>query len=136
MQPYLNYSWPNNYNPYLQPTQMSASNYQQPQIQQQNVTCMNGRFVNDMNEITANDVPMTGSYAIFPKNDMSEIYAKAWNANGQITTMTYKLSKPEEPKQVEHAQVDLTEVNDRLDRIEKILAARSTKTRKEANADD
>lgn len=49
-------------------------------------------------QITANDVPMDGSVAIFPKQDMSEIYTKSWNADGTIRTVVYKpytASKPD-----------------------------------------
>lgn len=137
MQGYPNYSW--GYNPYLQGTQMSLPTYQQPQMQQQmSQTQMSGRFVNDVAEITANDVPMTGTYAIFPKQDMSEIYAKAWDSNGQIKTIRFKADIPSaEPiKPSETSPVDFTEVNERLDRIEKILSARNSRTKKEAGTDD
>lgn len=40
--------------------------------------------------IVANDVPMNGSVAFFPKSDLSEIYAKQWSADGTISTMVFK----------------------------------------------
>ena len=40
--------------------------------------------------INANEVPMDGSMAFFPKQDMSEIYVKGWNADGTINTIVYK----------------------------------------------
>ena len=40
--------------------------------------------------INANEVPMDGSMAFFPKQDMSEIYVKGWNADGTIKTVVYK----------------------------------------------
>lgn len=68
--------------------------YQQvaPQIQMPNQFSLSGKIVPTMEVITANDVPMDGSVAIFPKQDMSEIYAKQWNADGTIRTVVFKPS--------------------------------------------
>ena len=50
---------------------------------------LNGKVVDTIEQITANDVPMDGSVAIFPKKDMSEIYLKSWTPNGTIATVVY-----------------------------------------------
>ena len=71
-------------------------NYQYPYSpaprypQQELVIGISGRQVQSISEINANEVPMNGSMAYFPKNDMSEIYAKGWNADGTIKTIVYK----------------------------------------------
>ena len=102
MQPYQNfYSQMSNYgqmmpNPYmdrmaqlqqyqqnLQPAQIPGAYQQQPQG-------IIGRSVNDFSEITANDVPMDGRSAVFPKNDMSEIQVRTWGNDGKIITTSYK----------------------------------------------
>lgn len=67
-----------------QPMQMN----QQPMPQQ--TVGINGRVVQSVENINANEVPMDGSMAFFPKQDMSEIYVKGWNANGTIKTTVYK----------------------------------------------
>lgn len=67
-----------------QPMQMN----QQPMPQQ--IIGINGRIVQAVENINANEVPMDGSMAFFPKQDMSEIYVKGWNANGTINTIVYK----------------------------------------------
>lgn len=67
-----------------QPMQMN----QQP-IPQQTVG-INGRVVQAVENINANEVPMDGSMAFFPKQDLSEIYVKSWNADGTIKTIVYK----------------------------------------------
>jgi hypothetical protein len=67
-----------------QPIQMN----QQPMPQQ--IAGINGRIVQTVENINANEVPMDGSMAFFPKQDMSEIYVKGWNANGTINTIVYK----------------------------------------------
>ena len=71
---------------------------QQQSIQPQQQAGLNGKVVQAVEQITANDVPMDGSVAVFPKQDMSEIYAKSWNADGTIRTIVYKpytASKPD-----------------------------------------
>ena len=72
------------YPQYLQ--QMQAARYQP----QQQPVGINGRMVQSVENINANEVPMDGSMAFFPKQDMSEIYVKAWDANGLIKTIVYK----------------------------------------------
>ena len=67
----------------LQPAQMPGTYPQQPQG-------IIGRSVNDFSEITANDVPMDGRRAVFPKNDMSEIQVRTWGNDGKIITTSYK----------------------------------------------
>lgn len=70
---------------YFQPAQ--TQQIQQPQM---NPIGINGKIVPSVENITANDVPMDGSVAFFPKQDMSEIYAKSWNADGTIRTIVFK----------------------------------------------
>lgn len=70
-----------------------ADSIQQPQIQQpmpQQIAGINGRMVQAVENINANEVPMDGSMAFFPKQDLSEIYVKGWNADGTIKTIVYK----------------------------------------------
>lgn len=108
MQPYMNYSVPMNngynsqipmQNPYqqrmdflqsyqqsLQPAQMPVSNQQAQPIQ----NGLNGRIVQSADMITVNDVPMDCTAAVFPKQDMSEIYVKYWDNNGIIRTIVFK----------------------------------------------
>ena len=100
-----------NNNPYLQ--------MNQPQIQ--------GKVVNGFNEITANDVPMTGSNAYFPKADNTEISVRRWNNNGTISESLYRLVEPTVATQVEETtNADYSDefkaISDRLDRIEKLIA--------------
>lgn len=99
MQPYVN--------PYY--LQQPYQNYPQYPLK----TGISGKIVNEMNQITANDVPMDGSVAFFPRQDLSEVYAKSWNADGTIRTMTYKpvfntdMNKPS--SDTERAKLDLPE---------------------------
>lgn len=148
MQPYVNpyylqqnqQSYPQYYNPLAQ-VQNRAIDYQQnmPNTYQQNqiVQGINGKIIAEMSQITANDVPMDGSVAFFPKQDLSEVYAKSWNADGTIRTVTYKPVLDNEPKNVptdtEKLKCELSdeategimskfdEISDRLGQLEKSL---------------
>lgn len=147
MQPYVNpyylqqnqQGYPQYYNPLAQ-VQNRTIDYQQnmPNTYQQNqiVQGINGKIIAEMSQITANDVPMDGSVAFFPKQDLSEVYAKSWNADGTIRTVTYKPVLDNEPKTApgpEKIKCDLSEesaqnimkkfdeISDRLGQLEKSL---------------
>lgn len=74
----------------MQQLQQPTQQIQQPQFQAQQLPQLIGRPVNQVEEITANDVPMNAPYALFPKSDLSEIYLKSWTANGTIQTIAFK----------------------------------------------
>ena len=100
MNPYpnLGYTPQTPYSPYtynmnfMQPQRMQQPELQYQQInnQQQQFQSVNGKIVPAMENINPNDVPMDGSVAFFPKQDLSEIYVKSWNADGTIRTITFK----------------------------------------------
>lgn len=80
-----------NYAPYQQIQQQRFQPQEQyPAIQNQQAIGLNGRIVQVVENINANEVPMDGSMAFFPKQDLSEIYVKGWNADGTIKTIVYK----------------------------------------------
>lgn len=162
MQPYVNpyylqqnqQCYPQYYNPLAQAQnrtidyqQNMPNNYQQNQI----VQGINGKIIAEMSQITANDVPMDGSVAFFPKQDLSEVYAKSWNADGTIRTVTYKPVLDNDPKNVptdtEKLKCELSdeategimnkfdEISDRLGQLEKSLQTQS-KTSQSQRKDD
>lgn len=72
-----------NYAPYQQMQQQRFQLQEQYQaMQNQQAIGLNGRIVQVVENINANEVPMDGSMAFFPKQDLSEIYLKGWNADG------------------------------------------------------
>lgn len=88
------------YSPYAvqqryQPQQMQEQMQQVNPFQPQMPRGINGKVVQAVEMITANDVPMDGSVALFPMQDMSVILAKAWNADGTIKTTVY-VPRPEQ----------------------------------------
>lgn len=70
---------------------------QQPDQMQQGIF---GKVVQSQDSIVANDVPMNGSVAFFPKSDLSEIYAKQWSADGTISTMVFKPIQNDSPNKL------------------------------------
>lgn len=119
-----NNPWANNsrglgYNdPYRQaPNYGTGMNYQRLSIP--------GRPVNNLDEITPQEVPMDGSVSLFPQNDYSAIYAKTWTKDGTIATVKYV---PEQPQaatpQKSPIEERLDKIDQRFDRLEKILSDR------------
>ena len=79
------------YNPYMQQQKQMEQQIQQPVVLQQPVQRgLNGMLVMSADKITADCVPMDGSAAFFPKQDLSEIYVKNWCADGTIRTLIFR----------------------------------------------
>ena len=95
----------NNYMPQYQSYQQAYNpmqniqRFQQPQ-QEQMQQGIFGKIVQSQDSIVANDVPMNGSVAFFPKSDLSEIYAKQWSADGTISTMVFKPLQNDNPNKL------------------------------------
>ena len=133
---------PMNYNPVFTNYPQIAQNI--PQRIQQEPQIM-GKIVQNAEMITANDVPLNGSVAFFPKQDLSEIYAKSWTADGVIRTMTFKPIQNEEvvnlSNEITESQIGaildvtdglektLNEIVSKIDNLEKNLTKPATKTR-------
>ena len=64
-------------------------------------------MVQSVEQITADDVPMNGSVAFFPKQDMSEIYAKSWGADGIIRTIVFKPYENDDANKLSHKEEKL-----------------------------
>lgn len=125
------------YNPYFQ--QPFFNGYQFPQQTNQQ-TGIAGKQVHDFSEITANDVPLNGQCAVFPKADLSEIQVKRWGSDGMIVTNTYRPIEPPQTTQAEESSVDLLEViNGRFDELKNLidgLGKPKTATKKEGKSNE
>lgn len=74
--------------PYLD--RLSQLHAMQQNLQPQQFYGLNGRVVDSFESIMANDVPMDGTFAMFPKRDMSEVCVKYWTGEGKIATLTFR----------------------------------------------
>lgn len=119
--PYQNYNLPMQQNPYLerlnqlQQYQQQNMQMQQPQFPGQPTQAPGiiGRIVNDFSEITANDVPMNGNAAFFPKADGSELQVRSWSSNGTIQTVVYKpVFEQNEADNTNTPQMDFNALNE------------------------
>jgi hypothetical protein len=111
--------------PYLSGVQPNVQQYQPPQRPVMPQRSLNGMIVQSVENITADAVPMDGSIAVFPKQDMSEIYVKNWNADGTIRTITYKPVVETKPEVQSSNSFDessfsdkLTDLTNRMNRLE------------------
>ena len=146
------------YNAYPYNTMQRFQEQQLPQQpvqqvpQQQNLQTqagINGRMVASVEQIAANDVPMDGSVAFFPKQDLTEIYAQQWGADGSIKTVVYKPYTDHKNSQginntenVENLKIDLSdestavfmqkfdEIFNKFDELESKMCKSSTSQRK------
>ena len=124
--------------------------FQQPQQFEQMQQGIFGKVVQSQDSIVANDVPMNGSVAFFPKSDLSEIYAKQWSADGTISTMVFKpiqnnnpnkLSQDTEKLKIEDFNTILDCISGKVDNvlieIRKIIEQpkQNSRTKKETNTE-
>ena len=152
---YMMYQQPQ-YNPYLQ----RMENLQQfQQVMQQpvqnnpnltpglNMLASLVKVVESIDMVKATDIPMDGNMYYFPKADGTEIYGKAWLANGQTRILTFKpvldndpntLSQNEEKlnlevlgQVLEGIQSDIKTLTEKLDKISK-----PTRSKKEVAEDE
>lgn len=142
MQPYVNPSFFNQYqnypyNPLMNQQQQRLNQMeqafpqfaQQPQMQQQNTqpALINGRVVDDISTVTANEVPMTGECAVFPMRDLSAMYVKQWGNDGTIKTVKFtpildelnNLPKNEEKLKIDPSDEFTGALMQRFDELEK-----------------
>lgn len=84
-----------------------------------------GRMVYDLKDIAPNEVPLDGSFGLFPTVDRSRIFALYWDGIEGIKYDTYVLQQPNEASPQQQPD-EMAAIKDQLDRIEKQLT-RQTK---------
>ena len=141
----------NSYLPYMQPrfqqpeAPVQQIQQSQPMQQSQMQRGLNGMVVQSIDSVTADCVPMDGSAAFFPKQDLTEIYVKVWGADGAIRTVTYKPVQPDVSKEVqadankiasgvsqnvtEVFERHFAELSEKIDRLEQSVSKTASKNR-------
>ena len=156
MQPYPN---PNYYAQYMQPQQINPYMQRMEQLQQfqQSMQSSNqfqtmGKMVESIEMVKATDIPMDGNMYYFPKADGTELYSKQWLPTGQTRILTFKPildsepnNMPQEDTKSEFVALDelktalfekMESINDRLDKIDKIIRPTPTNKGKKEVADE
>lgn len=112
---------PNFQNPYMDriaQLQQYQQNLQQPpmgEINPQGQNLLVGKIVNDISNVSPNDVPMDGNFAIFPKQDMTEIYCKQWKQDGTIQTVVYRpILEEKQEDNINAYQINLNSINEQI----------------------
>ena len=149
--PYPVYPYPQIQMPYMERTQQYPQQTQQGALQQQPIKApLNGRIVDSTDNIVASDVPMDGSFAVFPRKDLSSIDVKYWTNEGKIATVIFKPAveqqlDPQGSQSTFDRLNDLsTIVNDLSSKIDNLYCRiddalrpkQSPKTKKEAQIDE
>ena len=103
--------YPNNFYQNYQPQQYYQQLPQAPSLQ--------GKVVENSEMVRISEIPF-GSYGVFPKADLSEIYIKTWNNNGTTKVLTYKPIEMEEKDEVDTNALlleKITSIENKLDNI-------------------
>lgn len=102
---YPNYTpYSNNYNTFIPQNQQSNIQSQQP-MQQLPSIGLNGKIVDSEEIARVQEIPL-GSYGIFPKADMSNIYVKTWNNDGTTRLISYSPIIDVSDKQIKENNID------------------------------
>lgn len=93
-----------------------------------------GHIVNTIAEVVPNDVPMNGSISVFPTSDGQNIFTKAWNADGTISTVRYERISEEDTPLQSPQEDSLKLIMDKLEAIESKLNYNRSRNKNEGGA--
>lgn len=116
--------WQNNQNLGYQGTGIQ-NGYAQSLIQ-----AIPGRMVHDIQEVRPNEVPNNGTLALFPKDDMSCVYAKYLSNVGKIETLIF-VPMAQTTEQPAENNGELAEIREKLDEIKKLVQKKGHPYRKQ-----
>lgn len=132
-----------NFNPlYSSPSVPTAVPMQSQQSPSYARPMLIGKVVNKIEDVTPNDIPMDGSYGIFPLKDRSKIFLKKWNSDGTISTETFVKEETdvvEEPEsdpideKLTTIQFDIQQLKEAFNKIEKSFKPKAPVKGKEAS---
>lgn len=106
----------------------TAPSMGQPTNSSQQLPC---RMVSSENDIQANEIPVNGTYVIFVKNDLKEVYIRVLGSDGVIHGSTFELKSTDNLGRVDqngNIQPDpFKEITDRLDYLTQYLTDANVK---------
>lgn len=110
---YSNYPYGNTYGQYSQ------------QMQPQSPVGLQGKIVDGEEMVKATEVPF-GSYGIFPKADLSEVYIKTWNNNGTTQITSYRPIHIEQKEEVDVNALLLERMKEIESKLDNIVSAQQS----------
>lgn len=110
---YSNYPYGNTYGQYSQ------------QMQPQSPAGLQGKIVDGEEMVKATEVPF-GSYGIFPKADLSEVYIKTWNNNGTTQITSYRPIYIEQKEEVDVNALLLERMKEIESKLDNIVSAQQS----------
>ena len=93
----------------------------QTQVPNQFNGTLPGKLINNLQEVRPNEVPMDGSASVFPMNDFSSIYVKAWGPDGNIQTLKF-IPDVSVNKEADQGPSEFNKIMERLQAIENLLS--------------
>lgn len=120
-----------------------SQSVQQPisQPDQNRAVGLQGRTVANISEITAQDLPMNGTPALFPLADGSAVYSRSWQGDGTVKTIEYRPVETEQKEQptigiadILSMQSDLSDIKSMLEKMNKPKATTRRKATDESDA--
>lgn len=113
--------------------------YQTPQYQipqQPQNTGLNGKVVDSYEVSKIQEIPF-GSFGVYPKGDLSEVYIKSWNGDGTTKVVVYKPEVIQESGKPDIYMEALEEIKESISNIEsKIKPVTSSRKRREEVIDE
>lgn len=118
---YNNYPYPQGQMPSMQYPTYATQSYPQGTAAPQT---LNGKIVDSEDVVKATEVPI-GSYGIFPKADLSEIYVKSWNNNGTTSLITFQPIIQKQTSNTDSLSPVLNRLSELENKIDMILNLKS-----------
>lgn len=124
---YSNYQYHNAYPSNQFSTQPTMNNFNSNLTTPQNYSMsLLGKIVDGEDIVKATEVPL-GSFGVFPKADLSEIYVKTWNSDGTAQIKKYKTVQEEVKKEEDINTLLLTKLADIEKKLNSITPAEKRK---------
>ena len=110
--------------------------YQAPQQQtNQQSPALNGKVVDSLEVCKVQEIPF-GSFGVYPKGDLSEVYVKSWNGDGTTKVIIYKPEVIQEPEKVDIYMIALNEIKKSIEGLEEKIKPTTTRRKKEDVVDE
>lgn len=109
--------------------------YQIPQPSQQQSPTLNGKVVDSYEVSKVQEIPF-GSFGVYPKGDLSEVYIKSWNGDGTTKIVVYKPEIIQEVNKPDIYMTALDEIKQSIEKLEEKIKPTTTRRKREDVVDE